>query len=353
MTVASPAPRALLTADLAAALVAAFDLDRGGLADLVDLGGGCNLTLRALQHGCPVVVRLYRPHVTATRTRALQDVRRTLREGGVPCVLPLPAADGDTVATVDGLVAEAEPFVEADGVMKSWPHLRAGMPLLARIHSLLAAHDASDELRRPRFTNDVEAADALPWARRAAERIGGWDPTEAEKQTASQVVELAERLRPLERDLADRLPRQLVHGDFWDDNVLFAGDRPALVTDFDMSGERARIDDLALTLFFWAWEPVFGDRFSPDAPTLLADLADRYDAGLDEALSDDERRALPLALARQPLWSAARHVADVDDEDLARRLVTADAPDVRWGLHVLDHLDEWEAALRGPTEPQR
>jgi Ser/Thr protein kinase RdoA (MazF antagonist) len=50
--------------------------------------------------------------------------------------------------------------------------------------------------------------------------------------------------------LVARLPHQLVHGDFWDNNVGFLGGRPVLVADFDFMGERARIDDLALTLWY-------------------------------------------------------------------------------------------------------
>jgi Ser/Thr protein kinase RdoA (MazF antagonist) len=37
---------------------------------------------------------------------------------------------------------------------------------------------------------------------------------------------------------------QLVHGDFWDDNVLFAGDEVVLVTDFDFLGLRPPVGDL-------------------------------------------------------------------------------------------------------------
>jgi aminoglycoside phosphotransferase (APT) family kinase protein len=49
--------------------------------------------------------------------------------------------------------------------------------------------------------------------------------------------------------LVSQLPRQLVHGDFWDNNVLFRHGRPVLLADFDFVGEQARVDDLALTLW--------------------------------------------------------------------------------------------------------
>jgi Ser/Thr protein kinase RdoA (MazF antagonist) len=49
---------------------------------------------------------------------------------------------------------------------------------------------------------------------------------------------------------APALPTQLVHGDFWAANVHLSGDQLTLLLDFDFLGNRPRVDDLALTLFF-------------------------------------------------------------------------------------------------------
>lgn len=68
----------------------------------------------------------------------------------------------------------------------------------------------------------------------------------AELRLAAVAEELAELVAETEAGLVPRLPRQLVHGDFWDNNVLFRRGRPVLLADFDFMGERARIDDLAL-----------------------------------------------------------------------------------------------------------
>lgn len=46
------------------------------------------------------------------------------------------------------------------------------------------------------------------------------------------------------------LPRQLVHGDFWDNNVRFRDLDIVAVLDLDFMEERPRIDDLALTLYY-------------------------------------------------------------------------------------------------------
>jgi hypothetical protein len=72
-----------------------------------------------------------------------------------------------------------------------------------------------------------------------------------------------------------------------------------LLADFDFMGERARIDDLALTL--WCVRCDLGAEGGPAKDQArLGRLVDRYDAGLDLRLSAGERAALPLAMARQP-----------------------------------------------------
>jgi hypothetical protein len=46
------------------------------------------------------------------------------------------------------------------------------------------------------------------------------------------------------------------------------------------------------------------------------------DSGLDDPLTHPERAALPLAMARQPLWAVGRWIALLDDESRARRLAS-------------------------------
>jgi hypothetical protein len=114
----------------------------------------------------------------------------------------------------------------------------------------------------------------------------------------------AERLAGLvaagEADLAAGLPRQLVHGDFWDDNVFFRGQEPVFVADFSFMADRARIDDLALTLYYTDTELGLAD--AGDRIAALRPLVQAYQSGLDKPLTDAERGALPWAIARQPLW---------------------------------------------------
>jgi hypothetical protein len=72
---------------------------------------------------------------------------------------------------------------------------------------------------------------------------------------------------------------------------------------------------------------------------------DAYDRGLDEPLTHVERTALPLALARQPLWAVGRWVALLDDEERARRLAVEMSEDVEWALQIMREAGRWQAAF--------
>ena len=146
-----------------------------------------------------------------------------------------------------------------------------------------------------------------------------------------------------ERAVTAQLPRQLVHGDFWDNNVVFRDGRVALIADFDFMGDRARIDDLALTLYYTNstfWE----DTGSDNRLRRLRGLADAYDSGLDDRLTSLERAALPLALARTPLCFIGM-IASLDTEQRARRLAAEMIWDVAWALAIAQNFDRWQAAF--------
>jgi homoserine kinase type II len=164
------------------------------------------------------------------------------------------------------------------------------------------------EGRTPLFANHIEPFDTLDWTRRGARRVRAWGPSPGELRLMDAAEELAQRVAEAERDVVSSVRRQLVHGDFWDNNVFFRDGRVVLVTDFDFMGERARIDDLALTLYYtnstFSEDPVSQDRIGR-----LRRLVDAYDRGLDEPLTRIERAALPLAIARQPLWWVGRWLA--------------------------------------------
>jgi homoserine kinase type II len=245
----------------------------------------------------------------------------------------------------DGRLVEVEHYVEHDADMDSWERLETGLPILGRLHTILRDVKVSADTRRPLFANHIEPHDALNSTLHGTRRIREWDNlSPAELQLADAAEELAHLVTSAELDLVAALPRQLVHGDFWDNNVFFRDDRVVLVTDFDFMGERARIDDLALTLYFTCLKYP-EDRLSDNRLRRLRRLLDAYNSGLDDPLTGPEREALPLAIARQPLWSVGGWVALLDDEGSARRHAAEIVWDVEWALRVLCEIDRWQAAF--------
>ncbi len=335
--------RATLSPELFTALSDHYDIDIG--EDIFDLGGSSNLNLLVSNNSRQYVLRVYRPYVTETRLRGLHLVRRELTARGVPCAEVVATRDGQSWTVLDGRLVEVEHYVEHDGDMDSWERLEMGLPILGRIHSILQDIKVNSDTRKPLFANYIEPRDALKRTLQGTRRIREWDnPSPAELRLADAAEELAHLLSSIEPNLVSVLPRQLVHGDFWDNNVFFRDDHVVLVTDFDFMGERARIDDLALTLYFTCLKYP-EDRLSDDGLRRLRGLVDAYDSGLDDPLTSAEREALPLAIARQPLWSMGGWVALLDDEGSARRHAAEIGWDVEWALRVVYEMDRWQAAF--------
>lgn len=318
-----------------------YGLDAESIADL---GGSANLNL--LVDG-RWVARVYRPYVTATRLADINRARAAIRAGNVPSAELIPTDAGELSTMVDDRLVEVERYVASDARMNSWERLEQGLPTLGRIHSLLGPVVVGPEGKAPLFVNHVESHEAIEWTSRGTDRIRSWTPTAAERRLADLAEELAGLVWAAERDLVAGLPCQLVHGDFWDNNVLFHDDRMVLVADFDFMGERPRVDDLALTLYYtnstFADDPLSDGRIR-----LLRGLVDAYDSGLDEPLTIREREALPLAIARQPLWAVGRWLALLDAEEAARGLAAELAPDVMWALALVRDRHRWQTAFAEP-----
>jgi Ser/Thr protein kinase RdoA (MazF antagonist) len=313
-------------------------------AEAVDLGGSSSLNLLVGEADRRYVARVHRPHVTPERLGAIHQARRALLAGGVPCAPPVPTQRGAAWMEFEGRLVEVEAYVDHDAVMDCWQRLEAGMALLASTHNLLRPLEVGEEGRRARFANHLAPSDVAASVRQGTERIRGWAPTPAERRLAAVAEELADLVTWAEAGLVGRLPRQLVHGDFWDDNVGFRSGRPVLLADFDFMGERTRIDDLALTLHCARAD--LGSEGGPARERArLGRLVASYDASLDLPLSASERAALPVAMARQPLSSIGGWVARLDDQAAARRHAASVGPELAAARQLMLELGRWRDAF--------
>jgi homoserine kinase type II len=182
-------------------------------------------------------------------TGALAEARllSALEERGVPTAAPLRARDGSVAIAHHGKPVAVYPWVDGEircqaGV--SAQHAEQVGRALARVHV------QSRELTLPRGRFEV----ANLYAR--LERI--------EREAAPELVRagaaIRGRLERAERERNHDLPRGLIHGDLFRDNVLWQADRIAALIDFESASEGPLLFDLLVCLCAWC----FSDQFVPE-----------------------------------------------------------------------------------------
>ena len=310
----------------------------------VDLGGSSNLNLLVYHAGKSYVIRVYRPYVTENRLADIQRVRYELSNHGINCSKSISTFDGQPWVNFGNRLLEVEHYVESNAKMDTWEHIQSGLSILAKIHQILEGLNVSTEAKFPIFANYIESDKVIDKTRRGIERMRAWNLSQAEQKLTDKAERLADFVYWAEKDLTSYIPKQLVHGDFWDNNVFFQDGNLVLVADFDFMGERARIDDLALTLYFTCLK--FAEYpLSNNYIRMLSDLVDAYDSGLDNPLTSLERAALPLAIVRQPLWSIGGWVALLDDDRTARNHALSSECKIEWALQLVNDIDRWKMAF--------
>lgn len=306
---------------------------------LVDIGGSSTLNLRLDTASGAFVIRLYRRWMTTDRLHCMHLARRYLAEANIPCPLPLPTIDGDGWIEIDDHLVEIEPFIAFDRQMDSWERLEQGLPLLGRLHDRLAELELPIAGRVAPAANSINRDQFVGGVRRGADALRDVHLSDDELALADASEDLAKRIANAERDF-DTGPLQLVHGDYWDNNVYFRAGTIVLVADLDFMGERPRIDDLALTLYYTN-STFADDQVSEARIANLSRLVRAYDSTLSRPLSETERLAIPLAMARTAVGFVAQ-MADADSEEAIHRLVPELAPDFQWVESLLNDLARWQ-----------
>jgi Ser/Thr protein kinase RdoA (MazF antagonist) len=333
-------PRPAMTRDLLELLRTRYGLDWVG--NPVELPSSVNLNVLLSTPDGGHVARVYRSWTSPARLDAIQAARAALVAAGLPFARTVPTRDGANGVTLDGLCVEVECHMPGDN-MEISRTLPLAMPVLARIHDVLRGVPGTAFGRVAPSPNHVDSDCASEWTTRGTDAIRAMHPTGAELRAADTADSLARELAESEGEIVDDLPRQLVHGDFWDNNVLFRGAEIVVILDLDFMGDRPRIDDLALTLYYTN-STLGPDYESVDRIDRLRALIDAYDDGLDQSLSSTERAALPLALARTVLCFVGM-IASMHDDGARSALIRAIDADLEWSLAVVNHAHRWQSLL--------
>jgi Ser/Thr protein kinase RdoA (MazF antagonist) len=304
-----------------------------------DLGGSRNLNLLVVAGNSKYVLRVYRTWITSGRLAAIQTARQALGSNGIPAPVVKPTLAGGGWTTYDNSLVELEDYIDHDGNMDTWERLETGLSLLGRVHSIFKTLTTDGEDWQPVIANHIASNEVQKLTEQATEHIEKWRPTETQSKFIFLARDITSRLQQLETIYASKISSQLVHGDFWDNNVFFQNGKVVLVTDLDFMGVRPRIDDLALTLYYT--NSTFSeDQLSESRIRRLKTLVDAYDSGLEEPLTADELVALPMAIARTPLFMMNYFISMTSEQ--AAKPMTETLPDLEWGVKLLDNLEKWQ-----------
>jgi homoserine kinase type II len=189
---------------------------------------------------------------------------------GVPTAAPIPLRDGRVVSTTTGKAAVLFPWRE--GGMRCQASVSDDD--MRRLGAALAQiHVAGEGAARPPGRFELE--------RLAEERLAAISSSATYRGEVGWLREAVARVSA-QRDAL--LPRGLVHGDLFRDNVLWSADGAvAALLDFESASDGTFVYDIMVTALAWC----VGDDFDP---RLFRAMLDGYKA--IRRLSDAERRAL-------------------------------------------------------------
>ncbi|MDP9037126.1 MAG: homoserine kinase [Myxococcota bacterium] len=256
-------------------LLAAYGL--GKLCVLEGVPGGSvnsnfRVTYAAADRERQVFLRLYEERDLAGAGRETAMLCR-LALAGVPTPAPLARLDGALVSVARGKPAAFLPWCE--GTMRCQAAVDVGAAqqvgeALARVH--LAGRDEECESGRFRFDDLSSRLD------RVAES--------AHPHFAPLVPSLRAKLTRAHHAREPSLPRGLIHGDLFRDNVLWKPEGGiAALLDFESACEGTYAYDLMVTILSWC----FGDRLEPVLASAVREGYERL-----RPLSDVEKRALQV-----------------------------------------------------------
>lgn len=267
--------------------------------------------------------RLYEEQ-SVTGALAEHRLLNELKASGVPVVLPLANTE---LPTYQGKPFAVFPFVDGEILCQArvTPEVcRKVGTALAKVH--LATPDLS-HLPEGRFNRaDLEL------------RL---DQIEAE--APSDLIEAARRIRGIAQRYAERrdpsLPRGLIHGDLFRDNVLWQKNEIAALIDFESASAGPFAFDVAVALLAWC----YADHFDAD---LVRGLLSGYHA--ERPLSKQEQLALPVEAGLVCVRFATTRITDY-----SMRARPGEAP-IRDYRRFLTRLTEIEsgvlrAGVQGPS----
>lgn len=249
------------------------------------------------------VARAHRPWTTAERLESVHTVMQSLKDRGFPVPEVCRTLDNRTWIQIRDRLVELQEYIPHEGCVDGWDLYLHSFEMLAKMHEYLLTLQV-DHLFPPTVSTYVTPEQALKMLEDTedlcAEKIreSGIEDAMRIRQQAKEILEVLDREW---KGYADRLPRQVVHGDYGWDNVLVKSGRIVGIIDFDFMAERERVFEVAYSLY-WAFDRLEGDNWEKGFFPRVGRLVDRYNYLSRWPLLDVEISVLPYEMARVPLY---------------------------------------------------
>lgn len=223
-------------------LAAGFGLDLAEL-EALDLGSVNSNFRWVTRAGQQFFARIYEEQGVEGAKAELR-LLRDLDAFGVPVTLPLRHASGGDVALVSGKALSV--YQWRDGI-----HLCNALVTPERTHQLGAAL-AKVHAATPTLSSVPAGRFGLDGLRERLARIREQAP-----EFAAEAARIEQRLDGLARARDATLPRGLVHGDLFRDNVLWQGPELVALLDFESASVGPFVYDVAVCLLSWCYTDGF------------------------------------------------------------------------------------------------
>jgi homoserine kinase type II len=183
---------------------------------------------------------------------AQHDLMKWLREGGFPAPAIVPTAGGETLLILNGELYEIQGYIEGDAYDHNRSaHLEAAAITLGRYHARVRGFAPQALCARGELYSPTKASAAL---RLVTTRLH----EEGQLNEVTGLAAVIQQLRSRAYDLAARfarhgkLPRLVIHGDYYAGNLLFRDDHIVGVVDYDNANWQPRVVEVAEALIYFA-----------------------------------------------------------------------------------------------------
>lgn len=262
------------------------DEDLTEFADQFDLGevlsckgiaeGVENSNFQLVTEKGSYILTLYEKRVNPADLPFFLGLIAHLADAGVPCPQPIRALDGDILKELSGKPAAVVTFLSG-----LWPRHIHTYHAAEVGRALAEMHVAGVDYTLSR----ANALDVTSWRGLLGQCEGRGD-----KVIPGITAELTTELDELEASWPGDLPRGVIHGDLFPDNVFFRGEHLSGLIDFYFACNDVLAYDVAVCLNAWCFEADGSFNVTKARKMLRA-------YGKVRALTDAELAALPL-LAR-------------------------------------------------------